>query len=50
MKQYKKAHPLHNFALVSDLPKSDKPTIFRYIWNSDFYSGLCRGLEWSFLF
>ena len=31
MKQYKKAHPLHNFALVSDLPKSDKPTIFRYI-------------------
>ena len=31
MKQYKKAYPLHNFALVSNLPKSDKPTIFRYI-------------------
>jgi hypothetical protein len=31
MKQYKKAYPLHNFALVSDLPKSSKPTIFRYI-------------------
>lgn len=31
MKQYKKAYPLHNFALVSDLPKSNKPTIFRYI-------------------
>jgi len=31
MKQYKKAYPLYNFALVSDLPKSDKPTIFRYI-------------------
>ena len=31
MKQYKKEYPLHNFALVSDLPKSDKPTIFRYI-------------------
>ena len=31
MKQYKKEYPLHYFALVSDLPKSDKPTIFRYI-------------------
>jgi len=31
MKQYKKAYPLYNFALVSDLPNSDKPTIFRYI-------------------
>jgi len=31
MKQYKEMYPLYNFALVSDLPKSDKPTIFRYI-------------------
>ena len=31
MKQYKKAYPLYNFALVSDTPKSDKPTIFKYI-------------------
>ena len=31
MKQYKKSYPLYNFALVSELPKSDKPTIFRYI-------------------
>ena len=31
MKQYKKTYPLHNFALVSDLKDSDKPTIFRYI-------------------
>ncbi len=31
MKQYKKAYPLYNFALVSDLPKLDKPTIYRYI-------------------
>jgi hypothetical protein len=36
MKQYKKAYRLHNFALVSDIPKSDviksdKPTIVRYI-------------------
>ncbi|MBT5201674.1 MAG: hypothetical protein HOM02_07550 [Thaumarchaeota archaeon] len=31
MKQYKKSYPLYNFALVSDMPKSDKPTIFRYI-------------------
>ncbi len=31
MKQYKESHPSYNFALVSDLSKSDKPTIFRYI-------------------
>ena len=31
MKQYKEAYPLHNFALVSELSKSEKPTIFRYI-------------------
>lgn len=31
MKQYKKSYPLYNFALVSDTPKSDKPTIFKYI-------------------
>lgn len=31
MKQYKKMYPLNNFALVSNLPKSSKPTIFRYI-------------------
>ena len=31
MKQYKKRYPLCNFAMVSDLPRSDKPTIFRYI-------------------
>ncbi len=31
MKQYKKAYPLHNFALVSEFSKSDKPTIFKYI-------------------
>ena len=31
MKQYKQTYPLHNFALVSDLENSDKPTIFRYI-------------------
>jgi hypothetical protein len=31
MKQYKETYPLHNFALVSDLKNSDKPTIFRYI-------------------
>jgi len=49
MKQYKESYPLYNFALVTDHPKSDKQTIFRYIWNSDFYSGICRGLEWSFL-
>ncbi len=31
MKQDKKEYPLHNFALVSEHPESDKPTIFRYI-------------------
>ena len=31
MKQYKKTYPLHNFALVSDVKDSGKPTIFRYI-------------------
>lgn len=31
MKQYKKDHPMHNFAMVSDSPNSDKKTIFRYI-------------------
>lgn len=31
MKQYKKSYPLYNFALVSNFPKSTKPTIFRYI-------------------
>jgi len=31
MKQYKKEYPLYNFALVSEQPNSDKPTIFRYI-------------------
>ena len=31
MKQYKKTYPLHNFALVSDVKDSEKPTIFRYI-------------------
>jgi len=31
MKQYKESYPLHNFALVSDVSKSDKPTIFRYM-------------------
>jgi hypothetical protein len=31
MKQYKKTYPLYNFALVSDVKDSDKPTIFKYI-------------------
>ncbi len=31
MKQYKGEYPLHNFALVSDVKDSDKPTIYRYI-------------------
>ena len=31
MKQYKKEYPLYNFAMVSKLSKTDKPTIFRYI-------------------
>ena len=31
MKQYKKTYPLYNFAMVSNIPNSDKPTIFKYI-------------------
>ncbi|MGI0087297.1 MAG: hypothetical protein ACREBI_04995 [Nitrosotalea sp.] len=31
MKHYKLSYPLYNFALVSDLPNSDKMTIFRYL-------------------
>ncbi|MBM2852727.1 MAG: hypothetical protein HW420_1274 [Candidatus Nitrosotenuis sp.] len=31
MKQYKNDYPLHNFAMVSDAPNSEKKTIFRYI-------------------
>ena len=31
MRQYKETYPLYNFALVSEMPKSDKPTIFKYI-------------------
>jgi len=31
MKQYKASYPLYNFAMVSDLPNSEKMTIFRYI-------------------
>ena|ERR1700687_218652 len=31
MKEYKKAYPFFNFALVSDLPHSEKMTIFRYL-------------------
>lgn len=31
MKQYKELYPLCNFALVSHMPKDNKPTIFRYI-------------------
>ena len=31
MKHYKKSYSLYNFALVSDLPNSDKMTIFRYL-------------------
>jgi hypothetical protein len=31
MKSYKKSYPLYNFALVSDIPNSERKTIFRYI-------------------
>jgi hypothetical protein len=31
MKEYKKSYPIYNFALVSDLPNSEKMTIFRYL-------------------
>ncbi|MCH8860584.1 MAG: hypothetical protein IH843_05545 [Thaumarchaeota archaeon] len=31
MRQYKIFYPLHNFALVSDNPESEKKTILRYV-------------------
>lgn len=31
MKQYKERHPMYNFAMVADMPNTDKKTIFRYI-------------------
>ena len=31
MKQYKRDHPLYNFALISDTSNMNKPTIFKYI-------------------
>ena len=31
MKQYKKFYPLYNFALLSEMPNSEKKTIIRYI-------------------
>lgn len=31
MKHYKLSYPLYNFALVSDLPNSNRKTIFRYL-------------------
>jgi hypothetical protein len=31
MKNYKKSYPLYNFALVSDIPNSERKTIFKYI-------------------
>ncbi|MGI0082624.1 MAG: hypothetical protein ACREAF_01250 [Nitrosopumilaceae archaeon] len=31
MKHYKKSYPLYNFALVSELPNSEKKTIFKYL-------------------
>jgi hypothetical protein len=31
MKHYKRSYPLYNFALVSDIPNSERQTIFRYI-------------------
>ncbi len=31
MKQYKKSYPLYSFALVADMPKSNKKTIFKYL-------------------
>lgn len=31
MKNYKKSYPLYNFAMVSDLPNSEKKTIFKYL-------------------
>ncbi|MEO9276406.1 MAG: hypothetical protein ABI340_01310 [Nitrososphaera sp.] len=31
MKQYKKSYPVYNFALVSEMPNSERLTIFRYL-------------------
>ena len=31
MKQYKKSYPLHHFALISDISKTEKKTIIRYL-------------------
>ena len=31
MKQYKKSYPLYNFALLSEMPNSEKKTIIRYL-------------------
>ena len=31
MRNYKKSYPLYNFALVSELPNSEKKTIFKYL-------------------
>lgn len=31
MKHYKKAHPLYNFALISNISNSEKKTIVKYI-------------------
>ena len=30
-KQYKKSYPLHHFALISDISKTEKKTIIRYL-------------------
>ena len=31
MKQYKKSYPLYYFAMISDMPNSEKKTIFKYL-------------------
>lgn len=31
MKHYKKSYPLYNFAMVSELPNSEKKAIFKYL-------------------
>jgi len=31
MKEYKKSYPMYNFALVGELPPTQRRTIFRYI-------------------
>ncbi|MCH8832839.1 MAG: hypothetical protein IIA81_00935 [Thaumarchaeota archaeon] len=31
MKQYKKSYPLHHFALIPDISKTEKKTIIRYL-------------------